>query len=324
MKSASRTLRDAGSDYHLHEDELRIASLWRTAHIEPITELFSRMTLASEGVEGRLVISRLKRIDTIIRKLRRSDLHVKLHNMADIAGCRVILPDMETVYKVAESLSKYPDLENRRTKDYVSNPKEDGYRGIHLVYKIPSQAHLGRSFYAEAQIRTKSMHAWAVAVEMYGNISGHRIKLGEGTEKERRFFKLLSCLIKAKEERSCMDDLNSVLDEVTALEAELNIIELLRSSYDSMFLIVSEEEKAENGYCLVSADYADQTVKIDVYDAEDAEAASKRYAENERNNRELQDSLLAKAPGIDALKLALPNYFSDLSQFLELIGDIHL
>lgn len=110
--------------------------------------------------------SRLKSIESIIGKLSRRNLPVNLpaieENLSDIAGLRVICSFPEDVYMICEALLKQDDVELIEMKDYIKNPKANGYRSLHLVVAIPIfLAKEKRIMRVEIQLRTIAMDCWA-------------------------------------------------------------------------------------------------------------------------------------------------------------------
>jgi putative GTP pyrophosphokinase len=83
-------------------------------------------------------------------------------NLSDIAGVRVICPYISDIYTVRDMLIKQPDITLLAENDYIANPKESGYRSLHIVVEIPvylsKTAHNVR---VEIQLRTIAMDFWA-------------------------------------------------------------------------------------------------------------------------------------------------------------------
>ena len=83
-------------------------------------------------------------------------------NVRDIAGVRVICPFIEDVYYVARMLVRQPDIEIIEVKDYIRNPKENGYRSLHLIVKNNvTFSSVSKEVTVEIQIRTIAMDFWA-------------------------------------------------------------------------------------------------------------------------------------------------------------------
>ncbi len=110
--------------------------------------------------------SRLKSIQSIMEKLSRKSFAVSMKsavaNLNDIAGIRVICPYVEDAYTVAKLLTSQDDVHMKEIRDYIRNPKPNGYRSLHLILEIPVFLQEGRIMVpVEVQIRTIAMDFWA-------------------------------------------------------------------------------------------------------------------------------------------------------------------
>ncbi|MCI1902332.1 MAG: GTP pyrophosphokinase family protein [Bifidobacteriaceae bacterium] len=110
--------------------------------------------------------SRLKSLESILGKLQRRGLPLELesvkNNIRDIAGIRVICNYIDDVYEVADMLSKQSDVNVLRVKDYIKNPKPNGYRSLHIIYTVPVFLSDGPHVTpVEVQFRTIAMDYWA-------------------------------------------------------------------------------------------------------------------------------------------------------------------
>lgn len=110
--------------------------------------------------------SRVKRLPSIMEKLERKGYPQTVEsieaNLHDIAGVRVICAFPEDVYTIAETFLKQDDITLIEKKDYIANPKKNGYRSLHLIVSIPiflSQEK--REMKVEVQLRTIAMDFWA-------------------------------------------------------------------------------------------------------------------------------------------------------------------
>lgn len=108
---------------------------------------------------------RLKSMKSIVEKIKRKGWELDIesvYRITDFAGIRVICNYINDVYTVEESLLRQDDIKLIRRKDYIENPKESGYRSLHLVIEIP--IFLSDRTYkmpVEVQIRTIAMDTWA-------------------------------------------------------------------------------------------------------------------------------------------------------------------
>ena len=110
--------------------------------------------------------SRLKSGSSIYEKLKRRNLLVSIesieNNLADIAGIRVICPFLEDVYYLEKALLAQDDVQLIERKNYIENPKSNGYRSLHLIIAVPIfLSHGKRIMKVEVQIRTIAMDSWA-------------------------------------------------------------------------------------------------------------------------------------------------------------------
>lgn len=110
--------------------------------------------------------SRLKTPSSIFNKLQRDHMPLTIEAMCehlnDIAGVRVICNYIDDARRIAEMLISQDDITLIRKKDYISHPKENGYRSLHLVLAIPIYLSGGRrNVRVEVQIRTIAMDLWA-------------------------------------------------------------------------------------------------------------------------------------------------------------------
>ena len=110
--------------------------------------------------------SRLKTPDSIVKKLKRYGCEVTIDNMveklSDIAGIRIICSFTSDIYQIAEMIKKQSDVTVLYVKDYIKNPKPNGYKSYHMVVTIPIYLTDGPvDTKVEIQIRTIAMDFWA-------------------------------------------------------------------------------------------------------------------------------------------------------------------
>lgn len=110
--------------------------------------------------------SRLKSPESIIEKLQRKGIPFSAEKIEeklnDIAGVRVICAFPEDVYLLSECLLKQDDVHLVEKKDYIKNPKPNGYRSLHLIVETPIYLHNQKKMMkVEVQLRTIAMDFWA-------------------------------------------------------------------------------------------------------------------------------------------------------------------
>ena len=110
--------------------------------------------------------TRLKKPSSIQDKLRRYGKPFTVQsieeNMHDVAGVRVVCSFIDDVYKIADTLLMQDDVTLIRRKDYIAHPKENGYRSLHLIVRIPIfLTNEKKMMTVEIQLRTIAMNFWA-------------------------------------------------------------------------------------------------------------------------------------------------------------------
>lgn len=109
---------------------------------------------------------RLKSPKSIFEKLHRKDKSFTVEsaksNLYDIAGVRVICNYIDDIYTVADLLTAQDDVKLVKRKDYIREPKPNGYRSLHLVIQTPVYlSEAKEEVFVEVQIRTIAMDFWA-------------------------------------------------------------------------------------------------------------------------------------------------------------------
>lgn len=109
---------------------------------------------------------RLKQPMSIVDKMKKKGLDITIenieNNLTDIAGIRVICSFPEDIYTVSELLTKQDDINVVCVKDYIRNPKPNGYRSLHLIVEIPIFLSNEKKYMkVEVQFRTIAMDFWA-------------------------------------------------------------------------------------------------------------------------------------------------------------------
>ena len=110
--------------------------------------------------------TRIKSPDSIYEKLDRKNLDKTLesvqNNLDDVAGIRIICSFLDDIYSIADMLTSQDDVKELTRKDYIKNPKKNGYRSLHLVIEIPIfLSNEKKGVKVEVQIRTIAMDFWA-------------------------------------------------------------------------------------------------------------------------------------------------------------------
>ena len=140
-------------------------------------------------VPNRAIVSvRLKRLDSIRRKIERPGTNFTLGRLDDVVGVRVICQDLRTATELSNRIQA--SAWTYRTKDYISRPARTGYRGIHHIMRFeqPLSELTRLSVRYEIQSRTFLQHQWSV----WSESKGEAVKLGLGSEEEQEQLRELS------------------------------------------------------------------------------------------------------------------------------------
>ncbi len=113
-----------------------------------------------------MIKSRIKSPESIIEKLYRKDFPISiesvLENVNDVAGIRVICSFIDDIYEVAHMFASQDDVRLIEIKDYIKNPKENGYRSYHMIVEVPVFFTNRKQYMrVEVQLRTIAMDFWA-------------------------------------------------------------------------------------------------------------------------------------------------------------------
>lgn len=160
----------AKDDYYALMSEYQQMILLYESAVKQLTtkfEIFNqeyKMRGARNPIET--VKSRVKGPESIVRKMKKYGFERSLtsivQNLNDVAGVRVICSYVSDIYLVRDMLLAQKDVTLVEERDYIKNPKENGYRSLHLIIELP--VYLTRTMSrvkAEIQIRTIAMDFWA-------------------------------------------------------------------------------------------------------------------------------------------------------------------
>ena len=170
--------------------------------------------------------TRLKSSSSIMEKMLRKGIEFSLGNLEehiqDVAGIRIICSYVDDIYTLADALTGQDDITLVEKKDYIANPKPNGYRSLHLIVSVPvffSQQK--RDMKVEVQIRTIAMDFWA-SLE-------HQIKYKKEIPDQENIVAKL---------KACADDIARIDGEMMDIHRQLEASENEEKEDDSILVML--------------------------------------------------------------------------------------
>ncbi|MCP4330618.1 MAG: RelA/SpoT domain-containing protein [Alphaproteobacteria bacterium] len=306
------------------EDDVAVIDTWREAHRHVINSFQAILRNRTRGRDI-IVAQRHKRKRTIFDKLRRYP-RMQLSRMDDVAGCRLIFQNIDELNAFRENFRDRSRF-NHKVKndpdkyDYIKNPKDTGYRGVHDVYEYDVKSEIGRTrkgLLIELQYRTIYQHAWATCVEVVGFITEDQPKFERGNAQMLRILRLASEIIARsfEETQSSLPDLSDddLVEEFTTLDDELNFMRMLRGLNAADRHIADEKDVI----FIFGGEIENGTEELEVLTYPSTTQALRALFELERENPGL-DIVLVRGDRPEDVRVAFKNYFSDARQFIDLI-----
>lgn len=154
---------------NIYNSSQELMSRYRCALMEIETKfkvLNEEFSLLYERNPIESIKTRLKTFDSIRDKLERRGCPFNVEsieqNLNDVAGIRIICSFINDIYMLADCLIRQDDITLIMKKDYIKNPKPNGYRSLHLIVEVPIFLHNEkRCVKVEVQLRTMEMEFWA-------------------------------------------------------------------------------------------------------------------------------------------------------------------
>lgn len=306
----------------LIREAFAVANSWRDSHAFPMRSIRHSVIhhMRRIDVQG-ISAARLKRMKAIRAKLRRSP--VELHKLQDLGGCRFILPTIADVHKLTAALKEQMPHTLRSERNYIAEPKPDGYRSQHLMYTYIGRK--GRAIYdgrrIEVQVRTQLQHAWATTVEAVGLFRGEQLKNHQGSDEWLRLFELMSSEFAEAEGCPVPQSVANMAQrqrEIRHLAASLDALQVLESvthGFRGADVPLASDYNAT--HYLIRYDHASKTVRVEPYRMSITATRSYDIAEelDNRTGWDTQNVVLVEVDKIANLKAAYPNYFGDVGLF---------
>lgn len=307
---------------------LAVINNWRSSHSYPLNTLQVNLRRAARDRDPDATIAqRIKRLPSIRHKLERIP-GMELARMHDLGGCRAVLSSVEVVDDLVAYYTESSQIKHKllRHDPYIAEPKESGYRGVHLVYAYYSDKKpTYNGLRIELQIRSRLQHAWATAVETVGTFTQQALKSSQGGPEWLRFFALMSSELALREGTPLVPDTptdrSELVRELRQYVEELDVLPRL-SAYGAAVQYAEERMSEMKGHTfLLQLDTDDRTLNVRSY--EDRTVAADEYSaiEREIEGEPSKDVVLVTVESLASLRGAYPNYFLDTSAFLESVEE---
>ena len=295
---------------------------WRVAHHYPLNGM--HMTLrkrARKADEKAFTAQRLKRQESIVSKLARTTTGtMQLSQMQDIGGCRAVVRSMNGLRKLQELYENKPLRHSLRKKDYTKEPRADGYRSVHLMYRF---AGVGQSLpwdkmRIELQLRTQLQHAWATAVETVNAFTSQDLKHGNGSAEWTRFFSLMASANAMSEGTSLVPGTPSehgkLVEEIKELENTLNVTHILQGF--AAIAVQFERSPVNATWHVMELRPDDRRLTAYSFTKKEVQGAREKLQNLEQSFAGTRNmAVMVAVSSMNELRKAYPNYFADTLAF---------
>lgn len=304
---------------------------WRKLHMIPLQELVEEVTriLADGGVQAAFSSHRLKRMTSIIAKLRHNP-GMGLGGLQDIGGARFVFEDIDSLLKAQKIISQANFehfVTDRESYDYVAKPKASGYRSIHFTYKYVSDNDDYNGLRVELQIRTRLQHDWAMAVETAELISKSSLKASLGDENWLSFFKLSSAVFAQKEGMPVAESFANYSEkdycvQYAQLDKNFKFLDQLQALVSAVK--ISEKHTLRGGFAVLLIQFAEKRVQLRHFQSDNLEEATKYYSEVEKSIYDQNSAVvLVSVSDMKELQEAYPSYFLNASEFIQALSEFN-
>jgi putative GTP pyrophosphokinase len=300
---------------------IEILENFRSIHIHPLIVFRMSLKRKSKLISPDVLISqRLKRAPSIVSKLK-IQKNMSLSQMQDIGGLRAVLNDLEEVYELKDAVRSGENQVAFKSTllkeyDYISKPKESGYRSLHLIYKYGKNDSSENQCRIEIQIRTRIQHAWATAVEVIGTYLRQPLKQSFGDKELLDLFKEISKVFILLESGQIDIDLFKKTSDIIK---NLKLREKLKGF--SVATQISTQGKVKGKYFLISLNFETKTLNVMQYPESKLDQANNAYSDLEKRylNDKNTEVVLVSVDDINNLEKLYPNYFLDTQEFVKLL-----
>jgi putative GTP pyrophosphokinase len=348
VKNAGETLRNS-KDPFKELGAMAILNNWKASHELPLNAIMRTVSkYVNEISLPNNTVQRRKRTESILLKLEKQ-AKLDLARMQDLVGFRVVFrhSDHRRNIEAVEKLTEMIDRGNIKSevaniRNYIHEPRETGYRSVHVIFKYKSEKHSKHNnMRVELQIRTRMQHIWATAVETVDMIESSILKQGYGSRDWLNFFRIMSSLmsidegtlvLSPQEKGQLHHDLKVVSGKINAsftLKIATALNAHLRKAYQEIIEQKKlQKKKARAGYVLIKLDlepyFNNEKIKPNfeflIFSDDEQNKATEMYGdwEEDTHGNEFCYVLLGKGETLDGFQKGFPNYFADIREFIDL------
>lgn len=303
-----------GDSMELSSTDLALLQEYRKSFHEPLSRVFAFVLKSARRIDRKCIVTyRIKRIDTIVEKVRRfrgsGNGRMQLSRMWDIAGCRCIF-DASGNSKINQLkqmiLSEYgPDC---KVHDYIQTPQPSGYRSLHIYVKDE-----GTKKPIEIQIRNSEQHNWATLVEIVDLLYGTKNKEQGVCGKFGVFLSLYSNAGSLSDEQ---------FHQMIRIERRAKIFEKMSSVLSANYLNIRSQWIKQNQsgcYYVITANQNRSEIVSFLTFREAEEVYFSKYLEHSDSNVVLT---YIKNPDFSQISMAYSNYILAMHAFFDDYRDL--
>jgi ppGpp synthetase/RelA/SpoT-type nucleotidyltranferase len=308
IKKLGERIVKALSKNDISNEDLQMLQDYRVTFRDTIAKIFEIVYKSCHQIQQQSIVTyRIKRIDSIIGKLKRKP-DMRLDRMIDIAGCRGILSNNEQVYEVLELLYHNSDIKITKVLDYIQNPQSEGYKSLHIYVCLNNEENKS----VEIQLRTREQHNWATLVEITDFVYNTKLKESHNPEDLLTFHRILSIDKEkmSKQQRYTFFEILEQRDYINTINRTFvkNYISV-RSQW------INIQRKHQNCFYLIEAELGVNT-RITSY-ASFNEAEQMYFTRFQQNNN--ANIVLTNIPNAtyEQISIAYSNYMLSTHDFLD-------
>ncbi|MDO4712620.1 MAG: RelA/SpoT domain-containing protein [Candidatus Saccharibacteria bacterium] len=305
---------------------------WRIAHEYPMHTFNVTLRRKAKSIyPDAIVARRLKRLHTIIDKISNRQRRMRLSQMQDIGGVRAIMKTIRQVYQLRDIYTEPGRFPHELTAvhDYIADPQQSGYRGVHLVFRFNNSQ--GRQpdsrcwdgLNVEIQLRTELQHTWATGVEVVGTMRRENLKAGQGSSDWLQLFEYLASIIALLEDSPTLPQHKNMTAQLLfkrakQLSSRLQAEARLSGWLAAMNVSTKMKRSSRYHYNILTIDPEQHLLTIQGFKKDNLAGANKLLARLEQTSPDLQPVLVA-AGDITSLKRAYPNYLLDTRKLITIL-----